>query len=355
VKPLSDAAVERLRDAVDRPDGGDRYDVHELLGRGGMGAVYRATDRLLGRDVALKVITTELEQDDSPGALEQEARVLAALEHPGIVAIHDAGLLVDGRPFYVMRLGARPSAGRAGRKSRGERLRRFLSVCDAVSFAHSRGVIHRDLKPANVMVGEFGEVVVLDWGVAKVTVDESVAPTHSASSPNGDTGRRRRDRHADSWRPEANRRARMDGRADVFALGAILRDLVGVEKVPRRSRGHQSRNRAEPDERYASVDAWRPMSGPGSMARRSRVFRVDLGTPVSILSTQQRPDPAAARVPGCAAVHSLVARHLMSPVSAPNEFLGSDTKCTCALPPQIHNAIRCLTSRNHTSSNGATQ
>ena len=82
MKPLSDAALERLREAVDRPDAGERYDIHELLGRGGMGAVYRATDRMLQRDVALKVLTTELEQEDIARRLELEARGLAALEHP---------------------------------------------------------------------------------------------------------------------------------------------------------------------------------------------------------------------------------------------------------------------------------
>src|SRR5688572_3748005 len=140
MKPLSEAAVDRLRDAVDRPDAGDRYEIHELLGRGGMGAVYRATDRVLRRGVALKVRMIELETADVARKLEREARVLAAPEHPGIVAIHDAGSLVDGRPFYVMRLvRGRRLDEQVVHESRGERLRRFLAVCDAVSFAHSRG------------------------------------------------------------------------------------------------------------------------------------------------------------------------------------------------------------------------
>lgn len=255
---MSDAAVERLRDAVDRPDGGDRYEVHELLGRGGMGAVYRATDRLLGRDVALKVITTELEHGDIARRLEREARVLAALEHPGIVAIHDAGMLTDGRPFYVMRLvRGRRLDEQVRSESRGERLRRFLSVCDAVSFAHSRGVIHRDLKPANVMVGEFGEVVVLDWGVAKVAADESVATTYPMSGVNGDTADGVVIGTPGFMAPEQTAgTTRIDGRADVFALGAILRELAGVKKVP--APLHAVINRAtalNQEERYASVDA----------------------------------------------------------------------------------------------------
>jgi serine/threonine protein kinase len=146
VKPLSDAALARLRDAVDRPDAGDRYEIHELLGRGGMGSVYRATDRVLQRDVALKVLTTERDQEEIAQRLERESRVLAALEHPGIVAVHDAGRLADGRPFHVMRLVRGRRLDEQGRLAgRGQLLRLFLAVCDAVSFAHSRGVIHRDL------------------------------------------------------------------------------------------------------------------------------------------------------------------------------------------------------------------
>jgi serine/threonine-protein kinase len=177
---LSDAAIARLRDAIDRPDAGERYAVHELIGRGGMGAVYRATDRTLQRDVAIKVLPAEVDQREVVRRLEREARVLATLEHPGIVAVHDAGSLGDGRPFYIMRLvRGRRLDDQARQENRGQRLRRFLAVCDAVSFAHSRGVIHRDLKPSNVMVGEFGEVLVLDWGVAKV----AGIPERSGSDP----------------------------------------------------------------------------------------------------------------------------------------------------------------------------
>ena len=255
--PLTDAAVARLRDAVDRPDGGDRYEIHELIGRGGMGAVYRATDRQLGRDVALKVLTTELDQENVARRMEREARVLAALEHPGIVAIHDAGILVDGRPFYVMRLvRGRRLDEQVRNESRGERLRRFLSVCDAVSFAHSRGVIHRDLKPANVMVGEFGEVLVLDWGVAKVANEDSVHPRTSIVS-DGDTGDGVVIGTPGFMAPEQSAGGiRLDARADVFALGAILRDLAGVEKVPAPLNAVIARATAQRlEERYATVDA----------------------------------------------------------------------------------------------------
>ena len=224
-----------------------------------MGAVYRATDQLLRRDVALKVLTTELAQDDIARRLEREARVLAALDHPGIVAIHDAGVLADGRPFYVMRLvRGRRLDEQARDESPGERLRRFLSVCDAVSFAHSRGVIHRDLKPANVMVGEFGEVLVLDWGVAKLSGEER-APTESALSAavEGITGDGVAVGTPGFMAPEQfSGSHQVDVRADVFALGAMLRDLAGTEKVAPPLRAIWARATAQDArDRYASVDA----------------------------------------------------------------------------------------------------
>jgi serine/threonine-protein kinase len=256
MKPLSDAAVSRLRDVVDRPDAGDRYAVHELLGRGGMGAVYRATDRLLERDVALKVLPTELEHHGLAHRLEREARVLAALEHPGIVAIHDAGSLADGRPFYVMRLvRGRRLDEQVRTESLGERLRRFLAVCDAVSFAHSRGVIHRDLKPANVMVGEFGEVLVLDWGVAKRAADAGTGAGVSNGS-SGDTGDGVAVGTPGFMAPEQSlAAAEVDVRADVYALGAMLRELVGAGQARPLYAIVARATAANANDRYPSVDS----------------------------------------------------------------------------------------------------
>jgi serine/threonine-protein kinase len=234
---LTDAAVARLREAIERPDPGERYEVHEMLGRGGMGAVYRATDRILQRDVALKVLPTELDRTDIVHRLEREARVLATLEHPGIVAVHDAGSLVDGRPFYVMRLVRGQRLDEQARvEGRGQRLRRFLAVCDAVSFAHSRGVIHRDLKPSNIMVGEFGEVLVLDWGVAKIAGD--ALETGNAGRSTRAVGDQTTDGAAVGtpgfMAPEQSSATHtpIDARADVYGLGALLRELLGTEKIP---------------------------------------------------------------------------------------------------------------------------
>ena len=204
---LTDAAIDRLRALDDRPDfSGTRYDLLEPIGRGGMGIVFRGRDRELDRDVAIKVTTWSTAADAD--RLRAEARTLARLEHPGIVPVHDVGQLPDGRVFTVMALvrGERLDT-RAAALPLFDRLRLFDRICDTVSFAHARGLLHRDLKPANIMIGEHGQVLVLDWGGG--TTDGYRAPEQDSDS--------------------------VDGRSDVFALGAILRDLVRVEgaRTPR--------------------------------------------------------------------------------------------------------------------------
>ena len=160
MKWLSDDAMIRLREEADLPDLTDsKYLALRKLGSGGMGTVYLAQDVDLGRKVAVKVMNYA----DSTGALAsrmmREARIVALLEHPSIVPIHDVGTLDDGRVFYAMKLvqGARLDQSAAGAASLSDMLRVFQKVCEAVAFAHARGVIHRDLKPENIMVGPFGE------------------------------------------------------------------------------------------------------------------------------------------------------------------------------------------------------
>src|SRR5882762_9603993 len=171
MKFLSDGAIERLRGSAGAPDlSGTRYRLLDRIARGGMGIVYTAQDEQLQRRVALKILEGSGANGDFANRLIREARVLAALEHPGIVPVHDVGTLADGRVFYAMKFveGQRLDKYIESVASFPDRLRIFLRICDAVAFAHARSVLHRDLKPANIMVGPFGEVLVMDWGLAKI-------------------------------------------------------------------------------------------------------------------------------------------------------------------------------------------
>ena len=166
---LSDGELDHLRGAIDEPDlSNTKYTLVGLLSRGGMGAVYRVMDRTLEREVALKVLDLPDPNAEDLERIRLEARILARLEHPGIVPVHDLGELPDGRIYYTMkwvrgaRLDARVPVPHL------EAIDILERACEAVAFAHAHGVVHRDLKPENVMLGEFGEVLILDWGVAKI-------------------------------------------------------------------------------------------------------------------------------------------------------------------------------------------
>lgn len=228
---ISDSAIDRLRRLDDRPDfSGTRYELFEELGRGGMGVVFRAHDRELDRDVAVKVTALHIGSDLA--RLRREARTLASLEHAGIVPVHEIGALADGRLFLVMGLvrGERLDV-HAAALSLADRLRLFDRVCDTVAFAHARGIIHRDLKPANIMVGAFGQVQIVDWGLA------------GSAEPGGTEG----------YMAPEQRTPHFDSRADVYALGAILAGLSGP-LVPRPLGSVVARaTAADPDARYPSV------------------------------------------------------------------------------------------------------
>jgi serine/threonine protein kinase len=218
---LSDGSVARLRDALERPELPSRYDPIEIVGHGGMGVVWRAHDRVLERDVAVKVIAPHHDDPSLSARLAREARILAHLEHPGLVPVHDVGVMDDGRAWYVMRLvkGTRLDVAAAGIATRGELLRIVERLCDTVAYAHAHNVVHRDLKPGNVMIGPFGEVLVLDWGVASTGPDATgvVVGTPGYMSPEQAAGQP------------------ADERSDVFGIGAILRELVAVHgEVPKR-------------------------------------------------------------------------------------------------------------------------
>jgi len=230
---VSDSAIARLRAAVESPDlEGSRYHLLDKLGQGGMGGVYRVEDSILGRQVAMKVVAVPDSTSSLADRLLREAQIIARLEHPGIVPVHDVGTLPDGRVFYTMKLvqGKRLDAHAAELGTIPERLRLVQKVCDAVSFAHARGVLHRDLKPQNVMVGPFGEVLVMDWGLSKI-IREQEATRPSDSSPilsfvsiQDGTSHGSVLGTPGYMSPEQERgdNTAIDERSDVFSLGAIL-------------------------------------------------------------------------------------------------------------------------------------
>ena len=235
---LSDAIVARLRDLVERPEiPTTRYEILDRIGEGGMGVVYLARDRELGREVALKVLRTPDPSPEERDRILREARILASLEHPGIAPVHDVGVLPDGRVFYVMKRvrGERLDSFARTARSRAELLRVFRQVCDAVAFAHAAGVIHRDLKPQNVMLGDFGEVLVLDWGVAKLRghpVDAAHASVVQPTGENTATGAVMGTPGYMAPEQLTGRSAAVDERADVFGLGGILCFLLTGDHPP---------------------------------------------------------------------------------------------------------------------------
>ena len=172
------------RSSAHRPPPGGRFRVLRLHAEGGLGEVYVARDEEVRREVALKQIKSEHAHDPQGRArFLLEAEITGGLEHPGIVPVYGLGTYDDGRPYYAMRFikgdslkdaiaalprrrGDSEDPGRAALALQ-KLLRRFLDVCDAVAYAHSRGVLHRDLKPGNIMLGDYGETLVVDWGLAK--------------------------------------------------------------------------------------------------------------------------------------------------------------------------------------------
>ena len=239
MKWLSDQALDRLRVAADTPDlSGTGYVLLDKLGAGGMGSVFRVEDTALGRQVALKVLGIVDSSGEFGARLLREARIIAQLEHPGIVPVHDVGTLPDGRVFYTMKLvqGRRLDQHRDELGGVPERLRTFQKICEAVSFAHAHQVLHRDLKPQNIMVGHFGEVLVMDWGLAKLLNAEIPAESNPSRKirlqqqplSDADTAHGVVLGTPGYMAPEQARGdvGGVGPRADVYSLGAVLRFLL---------------------------------------------------------------------------------------------------------------------------------
>ncbi|MEI6085538.1 MAG: serine/threonine-protein kinase, partial [Verrucomicrobiota bacterium] len=221
----------------------DKYRVGEEVGSGGMKSVRRAHDQNASRDVAMAVLLDARREPRFIRRFVREARLTAALEHPNIVPVHEIGVAEDGRPYFTMKLLGGESLHSALQKlaagdpeyrrryTLARLLQIFLGAGNAVAFAHSRGVIHLDLKPANIQVGGFGEVLVLDWGLAKVMeradaleLPEELRVVHTEGVVRGTPG---------FMAPEQTRGeySKFDERTDVYALGSVLLTLL-TGKLP---------------------------------------------------------------------------------------------------------------------------
>ncbi len=224
------------RDDVDDAlpiDDPDRYDQVAEHARGGLGRVVRAVDKRLGRTVAVKELLRHDEVHEAQ--FVREALITARLEHPGIVPVHEAGRWPNGSPYYVMKLveGRTLKELFASKPSLTERLallQHVIAIADAVGYAHSEGVIHRDLKPSNVIVGEFGETIVVDWGLARDTKRDVPEPPAELLVPAKGSGvstiSGRIVGTPAYMAPEQARGELVDERADVYAIGAVLYELL---------------------------------------------------------------------------------------------------------------------------------
>lgn len=301
---LSDRTVTHLRRVAEWPDlGATKYRLLGELGHGGMSTVYLAEDVMLGRKVALKVVATALSAPEAAERMLREARILAGLEHPGIVPVHDAGALTDGRVFYAMK---RVDGSRLDELAPTvpllQRLRIFQRICEAAAFAHARGVVHRDLKPENVMVGPFGEVLVMDWGVAKILAEPAGDPSEASEAAHPATASgtaqgtivgtpgymapEQADGSVDQTGP----------RADVFALGAILRFLLRIDPAVPRPLETVARKAmaASPEDRYEGAEALsaevtrfldgsRVLAHPESVGERARRLFTKYRVPILLI------------------------------------------------------------------------
>jgi tRNA A-37 threonylcarbamoyl transferase component Bud32 len=232
-------------------DGAERYQVLRPHARGGLGEVFVARDQELHREVALKEIDAQHAEDPhSRGRFVREAEITGGLEHPGVVPVYGLGRHADGRPFYAMRFirgetlkdaiarlhsSARRAPARGDLEFR-QLLGRFVAVCNAVAYAHSRGVIHRDLKPSNVMLGPYGETLVVDWGLAKAVgrnaaeedgpVEPALVPVLAEDSSATRTGAALGTPAYMSPEQAAGQLDQLGPAGDVYSLGATLYALL---------------------------------------------------------------------------------------------------------------------------------
>ncbi len=209
----------------------ERYVLDREIAGGGMGRIFAGRDLRLQRTVAIKMLRA---QDAAlAGRFEREVKLAARLQHPGVVPVYDAGFWPGGEPFLVMKLVPGQSLARVIRDAdaRADRLAllpHVIAAAEAVAYAHDQGIVHRDLKPTNILVGAFGETVVIDWGLAKDLrpgVPDDAGGTASreiAAAHTGDTAAGAVVGTPSYMPPEQAQGRPIDPRADVYALGAIL-------------------------------------------------------------------------------------------------------------------------------------
>jgi WD40 repeat protein len=266
-----------------------RYELLGEHGRGGLGRVSRAHDRELGRDVAIKELLSRGNVNEA--RFLREVMITARLEHPGIVPVHEAGRWPDGTPFYAMKL----VSGRPLRDLIAERktvedciglLHHVITVADAIAYAHGRNIIHRDLKPANVIVGDFGETIVIDWGLAKdLSSDDEPSFDNDPFHGDVDDGLTLAGSVLGTpayMAPEQARGEHVDQRADVYAIGIMLWELCTVRKRPpaRAQLRHRMLRRAGIDRDLAIIinkalepDPERRYADAGALAADLKAFK----------------------------------------------------------------------------------
>jgi serine/threonine-protein kinase len=228
--------------------GKPRYEHTRRLGEGGLGEVLGARDNDIDRDVAVKRLRPEVASPATLARFVEEVRTIGRLEHPNIIPIHDVGVDEGGEYYFVMKyidgetlesIIDKLAAGDADTHARygfERRVQIFTALVEAVAFAHQKGIVHRDIKPANVMVGAYGEVVLMDWGIAKQlrsaadnTLDAPAAPTHAGHAKRGSLFETIAGQIVGTpayMSPEQARGERVDARTDVYSLCLLFHELL---------------------------------------------------------------------------------------------------------------------------------
>ncbi|MCX8043545.1 MAG: bifunctional serine/threonine-protein kinase/formylglycine-generating enzyme family protein [Desulfobacterota bacterium] len=240
------ALTSSIQELISRSGAETKYIYEKELGRGGMGAVFSTVDQDVRRKVAMKVMLPTAAR--SPAHIKrflEEAQITGQLEHPNIVPVHEIGIDEESKIYFTMKLVrgenlesivekiASGDTAYAQKYSLGVLLQIFMKVCDAIAYAHSKGVLHRDLKPENIMVGDFGEVLVMDWGLAKVlgrediyTADARTAESDAASALHTIEGQVMGTPSYMSPEQAQGKISELDERSDIFSLGGILYKIL---------------------------------------------------------------------------------------------------------------------------------